>query len=249
VPDPILTIALMCAILAAAGMVQGVSGFGSGLLSVALIGLIWPDPKEATIVPLLASFAICCYILWSCRTHVPWRLLRIFLIATAIGAPVGVWLLTQVSEIFIYAGIGLLLMVSVGWGMLPDHRSRPWHRVWLGAPMGFFAGALGGAFNTGGPPAIAFFSNQTLNRFQYAAALQVVFLTATVIRLISLIGVGMFPPRIALVSAVGMIPAVAGVTAGLWLLHRTSEKRAATIVRFAQLILAGIYFIRVLRVM
>ena len=239
----------MCAILAAAGMVQGITGFGSGLLSVALIGLIWPDPKEATIVPLLASFAICSHILWSCRTHVPWRLLRIFLIATAIGAPVGVWLLTQVGEIIIYAGIGLLLLISVLYNMLPDRHSRPWHRIWLGVPLGFSAGALGGAFNTGGPPAIAFFSNQALNRFQYAAALQVVFLTATVIRLISLISVGMFPPRIAMVSALGMIPAITGVAAGLWMLNRISDKRAATLVRFAQLILAGIYFIRVLRVM
>ena len=247
--EQIAPILIMAGIFAAAGMVQGVSGFGFGLLSVALLGLVWPDPKQATILPLLPNMAICAYILWSCRKRIPWSLVWIYAIATAIGVPAGVWLLKQVSEIVIYAGLGTLLFVSAAYSLLPRHRSKPWHRVYLGVPMGLLTGGLGGAFNTGGPPAIAFFSNQRLDRIQYTAGLQSVFMVAGIVRLGSLVGADMLPARVALVSGIGIIGAIIGVAIGLALLRRTSEARIRTLIRLAQFALAAMYFARVYRLM
>ncbi len=242
-----LSMLIMCVILAAAGMVQGVSGFGFGLLSVGLLALVWPDPKSATIIPLLPSMTICAYILWSCWRQVPWTTIKGFLIATVVGAPLGVLVLRGVSLIAVYAGIGTLLIFSGAYGLLPQTRGRPWHRYWLGIPLGLLSGWLSGAFNTGGPPAIAFFSNQPLNRFQTVAALQAVFLTAGIVRLGSLISAGMLPARLAGISLIGLAAALLGVVAGVWILHRAGEAPIQRLIKGAQLALGTMYFVQVWR--
>ena len=80
---------LMCVILAFAGVLQGVTGFGFGLLSVGLLGLIWPDPKMATVLPVLPNIAICGYALLRHRDHLPWARIWPFVAATAAGIQIG----------------------------------------------------------------------------------------------------------------------------------------------------------------
>jgi uncharacterized membrane protein YfcA len=243
----LLSMLIMCVILATAGMVQGVSGFGFGLLSVGLLALIWPDPKSATIIPLLPNLAICGYILWSCRRQIPWATLKGYMVGTVAGVPLGVLMLREVDLIVVYVGIGTLLIGSGVYGLLPQTRGRPWHRYWLGVPLGLLTGGLGGAFNTGGPPAIAFFSNQPLNRFQTVAALQAVFLAAGVVRLGSLLSAGMLPARLAGISMIGLAAALIGVAAGVWILHRAGEAPIQRLIKGAQLALGTMYFVQVWR--
>lgn len=235
-------IVVMCLIFLFAGVLQGTSGFGFGLVAVGLLAQIWPDPKTGAVLPVLPALAICAYAFYRHRAHLSWPRVIPFIAATLVGIPLGVWALKSIDLLTMRLAIGGLLILSSVYGWLPLIGRYRWHRYYLGLPLGVAAGFLGGAFNTSGPPAIAFFSNQRLGRHAVVASLQATFTITTAIRLVCLISADMMPPRVAALSALGIVAAIAGAMLGMRLLHAISDRTAAHGMRGLQLAL-GVLFL------
>src|SRR5690606_39976003 len=65
---------------------------------------------------------------------------------------------------------------------------------WLGFPIGVSSGVLGGAFNMGGPPCVAYLYSRPWPKEEVVALLQVVFIISSALRL-ALFGMhGIVPP-------------------------------------------------------
>lgn len=93
---------------AAAGFVQGLAGFGFGLVSLA----IWSwaiDPALA--VPAVVFGSLLGQLLAASSLRHVFELRRVlpFLVGGALGVPVGLWLLTLVSPLLFKFGVGILL--------------------------------------------------------------------------------------------------------------------------------------------
>ena len=231
---------LIILVLITAGGIQGVSGFGFGLVAVSLLSGVIPL-KQASVMLVLASLSMNLYILLRLRAHFSLERMKWMLTASIAGVPLGVWLLVRADESLLKRILGVILLLTVVQGFIPALRRKPWHPVWMGGPCGLFSGALSGAFATGGPPAVAYVQSQQFDRFRYAASVQVPLAIAAAVRLLCLGATGMFTWELLAFSVMGVVCAIAGAWLGLHFLKRLPDKVIRKLV-LVMLLLMGIKF-------
>ena len=101
-------------------------------------------------------------------------------------------------------------------------------------PAGLAAGALGGAFATGGPPVIAYGTARGLPPFVFKGGLQAFFACTTAAHLVLLAGAGILTQDVALDGAL-LMPLV---PLGTWLGGRYGDRLAPAL--FRRLVLAAL---------
>lgn len=146
----LLTLVLGIAFLA--GMIQGLSGFGSALVAVPLLALLLP---VETVVPLMAllGIGISAFNLVHLRHAIGSAPVARLLAGYVLGTPVGLYFLTRAPEAAVLGALGLLIS---GYALL-SLAGRPPRAAWLREwrmGLGAVSGALGAAFSTNGPPVI-----------------------------------------------------------------------------------------------
>jgi uncharacterized membrane protein YfcA len=124
-------------------VVSGLAGFAMGLvLSSIWLHILTPIQTATLIVGyglLTQSYAI-----WKLRHALSWRNVAPFIIAGAVGVPIGAMLLIYINPAYLRTGVGLLLVLYSTYSL-----ARPAFKpVQFGLPadvgIGFFNGLLGG---------------------------------------------------------------------------------------------------------
>lgn len=161
---------LICVIAFLAGFTQGLSGFGSVLLSLPLLAL-FIDIK--TVIPLVALFGMVLTIillihLWR---YIEWKKVYPLLIGSIIGIPVGVFFLKKLDKNLIQLIVGVTLISFSFYSLFVRSLNRFIHERWA-VLFGFLAGCLGGAITATGPPVIVYTSLQPWNKDKIKATLQ-----------------------------------------------------------------------------
>jgi hypothetical protein len=159
------------AIVFFAGFTQGLTGFGLGLVAMPLLG-IFLDMK--VVIPLVAIFnAVSSAILFlKLRSQIEYRDIAALLLFTLFGIPFGVYLLKTWDEDVIKAVLGLILIVYSIYSLFFDAKGLRLSRTIWAYPFGFLGGLLGGAFNTSGPPVIAYMSLKSWSKDRLKGTLQ-----------------------------------------------------------------------------
>ncbi|MFQ5808299.1 MAG: sulfite exporter TauE/SafE family protein [Armatimonadota bacterium] len=215
-PDNGIAVDLMLVplIMGLAAFVQGATGFGYGLVAMAVLASLL-HIKAAVVILAPASFCLCTMLFLRLRSHVAWRDATPVAISVVIGVPAGAAFLVQADPDLLQAILGALLIVSAVYAMLPKLAERPWHPVFLGIPCGVLSGAMGGALGASGPPIIAFVSTQGYGRFRYTGTLQFVFGTMAFVRLVEFFRRGLFTQDLLLQSGLGVVCVLAGALLGV----------------------------------
>lgn len=143
-------IALIAAALLAAGFVFGTSGFGFGLVSVPLLGIVLPI-KQAIALQLPYAFLLCVAFAWHYRRHLAWRAVRQLLAGALVALPLGVAMLEYAPERALKLLLAAFILVAVALQGRPLFR-RPRHGYAYGAASGWFQGS----FTIGAPPAMIY---------------------------------------------------------------------------------------------
>src|ERR1051325_475435 len=105
---PLLAVALACA-----GFVQGLTGFGFGLVSMSLMPLFIGVKQAAVISTVFSLLATVTTFARHYREY-NWRLGFTFLVCVCIGVPVGVYFLERSSEVVLVRVLGGLMILYVG---------------------------------------------------------------------------------------------------------------------------------------
>lgn len=145
-------VAFVLAIALVAGVIQGLSGFGSALFAVPLLLLLLPIE---TVVPLMALLGVAnsALNLWHLRHALYFSPLIPLLAGYVMGTPLGLLFLTRAPERLVLACLGVFLTGFAVVSLLGRQPNAEWLRRWrLG--IGVVSGALGSAFSTNGPPVI-----------------------------------------------------------------------------------------------
>ncbi len=173
---------LLTTALACAGFVQGLSGFGFGLVSMSLMPLFM-GIKQAAVIS--TAFSLLATLLTFARHYreYNWRLGAPFLLSVVIGLPLGVYFLEESSETVLARLMGSLMVAYAAREFLLRNQSRNFPRAWT-VPLGLFSGAMSGAFNLGGVPSAAYAYAHPWSRGQIMGFLQVMITLTCSLRLV-----------------------------------------------------------------
>ena len=156
-----------------ASCLQGMIGFGAGLVSMSLITLIWPI-SFATAVMNPLGFTLNMSLAWQNRQSV--SLGRVFhlLIGVPIGIYVGLQALYHLDEAHLQLILGVALLIAVAhlhWG---GSSTRNVGRL-IGGCVGVMSGLCGVSVSSAGPPVLVYASFAGWDQSQYRANLSVFF--------------------------------------------------------------------------
>ena len=108
----IVQLLLPITIISFACMIQGITGFGAGLVSMSLLPLIWTIPQA---VGILSPIGVILTIMltYKLRAHVQLPKVKYMFFSLPFGTLVGLWLLTNWPNTWMKAILGLILVVYV----------------------------------------------------------------------------------------------------------------------------------------
>ena len=224
-------------VIAAACFVQGLAGFGIGLVSLAFLPFLMSPQHAIVLITLYATIFIVIIFIPLRRDFTLHGMLEL-VAGTIVATPAGVWLLAVLPSDLLKRLIGLvlLLIVALEWlGLYPERlRGRGWG---LGA--GLAAGLLGGAIGTPGPPVILYAAAQDWSPRTVKANIQAFLAINQVVILIGYWWAGLLDREVWRLTSVFAAPAVAGLVAGMLLFNRLDRERFRRVV-FGVLLVSGL---------
>lgn len=163
--------------------VQSLTGFGSGLVSMAflpdLLGVRTAAPLVALVTSTLEITLLIRY-RSAFNLRAVWRLIA----ASIFGIPLGVWALRGVNEKvlldvlgFVMAGYALYALLNF---KLPELNHPAWAYL-----AGFLSGILSGAYSVGGPPVIIYVNCRRWLPDEFKSNLQGLFLVNDILTIFS----------------------------------------------------------------
>lgn len=218
----VVPLAVGLAVVFAAGLVQGLLGFGFALVSVPVLVLLVP-PRAAVPAALLLGTAINIVLYWHVRSQANLRRMVPLLIAGIAGLPIGTYLLAVLDPGLAKIVIGCLI-TAFALASLAGFE-RPIRREALGlAATGVASGILNGIASASGPPVVLFLANQGMTRDAFRATLIAYFLFLDLANIPVYWGSGLFSREI-VAYAGALLPAlVAGALVGNRLCRLVPER-------------------------
>jgi uncharacterized membrane protein YfcA len=217
------------AALALAGFVQGTLGFGFGMVSMALLPFAISVKEASPVVVLLTLPAVVIVFCVHWR-HCSWRDGWLLVLGTCVGTPLGVYLLKIAPESFLLRGLGAVLLLFALQELWSSWHGKSKLRlpVWSGFPIAMFGGALGGAFNCGGPPVVAYVYSQSWRKEKIVAMLQLIFTVGAALRMISMIQSGLFIPQVLQIGIWSALPVFVTLMIGTRVLKKLPTEKLRT---------------------
>ena len=169
------TLLLLGLVLLLASCVQGILGFGFGMITISFAALHFPI-QEA--VPLVTGYALLVnsYLAYRLKSHVEARGLWPIVVGGLLGVPLGVAFLQHVREGLLLLTLGAVMLVHVTWSLrLPDPSALDPGRRWA-VFAGLCSGAFGASLGTAGPPVVMYGSAKPWDKNQLRGTLQAFFL-------------------------------------------------------------------------
>lgn len=158
----------------AAALTQRLTGFGSGLIPMsilpAFVGIQTATPLVALITATVDLLMLSRY-----RAGIRPRAVYPLLVGMMFGIPLGILALRRVDERIVLGVLGAVIALYALYALTGFRVPRPNGRSWAWG-VGFLAGALGGAYNTSGPPLIVYGQAQEWPPDEFKANLQTLFI-------------------------------------------------------------------------
>ena len=169
--------AIVFVIIFLAVFIQSMSGFGLALVSMALLPGIIGVQIAAPLVALVGiplEFLLLLKYRSALNFYAVWPLI----IASLFGIPLGIYGLKRVDEEIVLTILGIVITGYAIYSLFEVKLPQMKHPTWAYGS-GFFAGLLGGAYNTAGPPVIIYGNCRGWLPAEFKGNLQSFFLVGT----------------------------------------------------------------------
>lgn len=166
---------LVLLIIFATSVVQAVAGFGFALLAVPLMVVVI-DLQSAVIISSFVGILSNMLQSWQLRRNINRNMTRRFVLATAVGSPVGLLLFVYANQ----SALKIVLGLSILFGVFVLSRGLELQHVssWLDWIMGILSGVLLMATSTNGPPLVFVLQARRFDPATFRATLNMVFLVS-----------------------------------------------------------------------
>ena len=217
--SPELFVAL--GVAAAAGLMRGFAGVGSGMLMAPVFAILF-GPVQTVAVIVLMEIVVTGQLLPGVRREIDWKVIAPMGAAAACLMPVGSWLLVSLDPDLIARGIALVVvafsvLLMAGW------RYEGGKKLWATLGVGALSGVLMASTSLGNPPVMAYLLSSrdaaATNRANFTG-----YFAVTLVALIAMMAVAGLIDGRALLTAVALLPVfMAGAWIGSRLFRRSSE--------------------------
>ena len=165
-------------------------GFGESLLAIPLLTMVLGIQTAAPLVSLMAASITALIVLQNWQQmefRSTWKLL----LGALIGVPVGAWGLSQLPEVWLRNGLGVLL-IAIGLYYLTKPKLGALHGGGWAYGFGFLAGMFGGAYNMASPPVVVYGAMRRWPPDHFRVMLQGFFLPVSLMILFSHASAGLW---------------------------------------------------------
>jgi len=161
---------------------------------------------------------------WSLRRHIRWSYVVRLLPGILVGLGLGLFTLKSFDPTRLIQLLGFTIIAISAWNLLSRRGHGHGSPLWDFA-VGFASGAIGGAFNTGGPPLVAYLYQRPDPPAVLVATVQGTFLVFTTVRFVGASAVGLIDAEVLQLAALFVPWVIAGAVSGLALGRRVSPER------------------------
>jgi uncharacterized membrane protein YfcA len=209
---------LSAAAVFAAGLVQGVTGFGFVIVAAPVL-TIYLDPELAVPVLLLQSVVLNGAIMLDSYRWLNVRRVWLLMLMGALFTPVGAALLVTLDAAVIRLVVGAVVGVTSVAMLLGLQRTAGREQL-VSAPVGAVSGVLGGATGLSGAPVMLFYTNQEVDPRESRANIVFYVQLMNAVALPSFAVGGLLTGEALLLSAELLPGSLVGVVGGIWLASR-----------------------------
>jgi uncharacterized membrane protein YfcA len=207
-----------------AGTVKGILGIGVPVVSVSLLSLVIGVPTAVALLPVPILLSNLYQSMFGNQFANTLRRFGLLIFALVVGTFAGARLLVDIDQRTLIGIVGTAVLVFAVSAHFPRHmRLGERGERWLGAPVGFLAGVLGGMTTFFGPPLIMFLFALNLEKDEFVGTISTVYLCAAVPLAVALGMFGVMGAPEYLWSTVAAAPLFIGVLIGQWLRTRISQ--------------------------
>ena len=225
----------ICAIFFGAGLLQGLTGFGSALFAMPLL-TFFIDFKSAVPLCLLNGMVITGYLTFQLRRYLTIKTIGPMLIGALPGILFGTLLLKSLPIKALQLSLGILLTTYCIWALLRPPVRRKLGSAWSYIA-GFVSGAVGATIGTSGPPVIIYVSLSNWSKDYAKATLTGFFITTGLLTLISQGFYGLITPKVLKFFAFSGLWVLLGTHLGVMLYGKLDTVRYLRLVIFTLLLL------------
>jgi hypothetical protein len=201
-------VASAAAILLAAYFIRGITGFGSGLISVPLLALFLPLKFVVPLI-LLLDFTASIVIGGFNFKRVKWDEVGVLIPFGMVGVILGTSLLVNLPpEPMLIALAGFVFIFAVR-SLLNLHGDKLISRGWA-VPASLTGGTVGALFGTGGPPYVIYLSHRIRDKSDLRATFSALFFTEGLTRIGSFLVAGLLMTASVWVAFFAALPLVLG---------------------------------------
>jgi uncharacterized membrane protein YfcA len=187
-----MQVALFCALIGFASLIQGILGFGSALVAVPLALIFLP--KETVVCSMfMMGLTLNGFLSVRIRERISYRPVLILFLTSLLGMPLGVWILRAVPLETMQVFVGFLVVlftILLHWGKL----RLPQNAILTGVA-GFFSGLLNTSTSMSGPPVLILLAGQGLPKDQFRRTLVSFFFVSGLVAALMLVVSGVMTPQ------------------------------------------------------
>jgi uncharacterized membrane protein YfcA len=239
------TILPVLAVIFLATLIRSAFGFGEALVAVPLLALLIPV-EEAVPLATLVSITVAAIVVARDWHQVHARSAAWLVVSTLFGIPLGLWLLTAVTEAVVKAILAVVILGFSSYCLAS--RSPHWLQddrlAWA---FGFAAGVLGGAYGMNGPPLVIYGSLRRWSPEQFRATLQGYFLPASLLGMCGYWLAGLWVPAVTRFYLWALPPALAAIVLGRAINRRMDGRSFLRYVHVGILLVGAALLIQALR--
>lgn len=201
-------LASAAAILLAAYVIRGITGFGSGLISVPLLALFLPLTFVVPLV-LLLDFTASIVIGGFNFKRVKWGEIGVLIPFGLIGVVLGTNLLVNLPQKPMLIALAAFVFIFAVRSLFNIHGEKLASRGWA-VPAALTGGTVGALFGTGGPPYVIYLSHRIHNKSDLRATLSALFFTEGLMRIVSFLIAGLLVSTKVWLAYFAALPLVLG---------------------------------------
>lgn len=234
-----MTTLLLFLTVIAAALVQSTSGFGFGIVFMAIVPLFLPY-SMSTVLSVFTCLFLQITIIIRLRKHIQWQLVIIPSIVAVIASNLGVKVMVDLPEKMMALILGIFLWILALYMIFIAPHIHLKKNIVTEVGAGALSGFMTGMFAIGGPPMVAYYDSLFEDKLAYQSTIQVYFFVNSIGTLIANIMSGNLTTALIPNIMVSVTAVIVGTMIGVRILDKISMQ---TVRRLAYIVMlmAGTY--------